>query len=186
MKQSQKKCVLCPSKAFSRNLCKLCYMKERREGRLDKYKRVLTPVSLETRIEVMGACWFWTGDRNTFGYGVVTTGRGKTRRRAQAHRYVYEKLVGPIPSGMIVMHKCDNPVCVKPAHLKLGTIAENNADTGNKRRHHYGLDHWNGRLSEADVVAIRASDAPQMVLAKKYGVHQSHISKLKNFRYGKR
>lgn len=180
MKQRERKCLLCRAQAFSRNLCKLCYAKERRLGRLDRHALILTPVSIETRIKKTPTCWLWTGDRTEFGYGVVTSGRGARRKRTQAHRYVYKLLVGPIPSGKIIMHTCDNPPCVNPAHLRVGTIADNQADMQAKKRSPRGLKHWNGRLSDSDVQAIRASKEPQSVLAKRYGVDQSHISRIRS------
>ncbi len=179
MKQHEKKCLLCPSPAFSRNLCKLCYMSELRLGRLARYKRILTPVSIENRVKKTPTCWLWTGDKTTFGYGCVTTGKGETRRRTQAHRYVYELLVGKIPPGKIIMHSCDNPPCVNPAHLRVGTVAENQTDMQAKRRSPRGLRHWNGKLSNAQVRAIRISSDAQAVLAKRYGVDQSHICNIR-------
>ena len=180
MKQRDRKCLLCNSQAFSRNLCKLCYAHQRRAEKLDRFPRVMTPVSLETRVQKTPTCWLWTGDRNDYGYGIVTLeDRPEKRVRIRAHRWVYEQLVGPIPAGKIVMHTCDNPPCVNPAHLRIGTIADNNADTGRKFRHHYGLDHWNGRITHEQIAEIRASKETQAALARKYGVHQSHISRIK-------
>lgn len=187
MKQREKKCLLCPNQAFSRNLCKLCYAKAKQHGELDKYNRVQPPLSIESRTKKEGDCLVWTGDRvsGKWAYGVITFGNGKNRTRIRAHRWVYEQLVGPIPEGKILMHTCDNPPCVNIAHLRIGTIAENNADTSNKRRHHYGLEHWNGRLSDSDVEAIKASREVQGVLAKRYGVTQSHICHIKKGRHRK-
>lgn len=82
------------------------------------------------RITLVGDCIEFTGARNEkpFDYGVI--GRridGKTRT-FKAHRVVYEYLHGPIPDGMVVMHTCDNPPCVRPDHLRLGTQGDNLRD----------------------------------------------------------
>jgi hypothetical protein len=68
---------------------------------------------------------------------------------------------------------------VNPKHLKLGTKADNNADTANKRRHNYGTDHWNGRLTEKQVKAIRDSKKTTRQLATQYGVNYSHIWRIR-------
>jgi hypothetical protein len=80
-------------------------------------------------------CWEWTGKaRHPFGYGVFGLG---TRQAGtmQAHRFSYQLYVGPIPDGMCVLHKCDNPPCVNPDHLFLGTRADNNHDMIAKGRY---------------------------------------------------
>lgn len=59
-------------------------------------------------------CWIWTGYINDAGYGIVTQGRGK---RYRAHRFVYERVVGPIPEGLELDHKCRNTGCVNPRHM---------------------------------------------------------------------
>ena len=173
-----KKCLLCKGPFYSRNLCQLCYMKELRSGRLENYPRIVTPISIETRVKKTKTCWLWTGDHTSYGYGVVASGTGATRKRTQAHRYVYKLLVGPIPKGKIVMHTCDNPPCVNPKHLKLGTTAENQLDMQSKKRSPRGLRHWNGRLTDEQIKAIRKSKESQAALASKYRVHQSHISRI--------
>ena len=92
----------------------------------------------------------------------------------------YEYYVGSIPAGKVIMHLCDNPPCVNPAHLQIGTKNENNKDTANKRRHNYGTKHWNGRLTDEQILEIRASTLNQRQLAEIYGVTQSHISRVKS------
>lgn len=90
-------------------------------------------------------CWVWTGSADTKGYGMLGTpdytrprfANGKPRYRFdRAHRLSYQIHFGPIPDGVFVCHTCDNPSCVNPAHLFLGTILDNNRDKTAKGRHH--------------------------------------------------
>lgn len=100
------------------------------------------PISLEwieqrfwakvNKLDGDNACWEWTRATANFGYGAFMVHTGRLEK---AHRYSYEMAHGPIPKGACVLHKCDNPKCVRPDHLWLGTRADNNDDMAKKERH---------------------------------------------------
>lgn len=126
--------------------------------------------------EPNSGCWLWTGCYSSNGYGqICVDGRGMNTHRAS---WIYHN--GPIPNGMCVRHHCDNRACVNPAHLCLGTLNDNNQDKV-ARGNGAGERNSGVKLSFAKVREIRASNEMQSVLARKYGVHQSLISRIKRY-----
>jgi len=108
-----------------------------------------------------------------FGYGRLRVGNRKTML---AHRFSYEAHVGPIPKGMFVCHKCDNPLCVNPDHLFVGTASDNMQDMHRKGRakaHHKGPSGERARAAKLvaeQVIAIRDDRRPANLVASDYGV----------------
>ncbi len=94
----------------------------------------------------------WTGGKQVSGYGMAYhhDENGKSVYKP-AHRASYELTYGPIPDGLDVLHRCDNPPCVNPAHLFLGTHAENMVDRNTKGRQARGERHPHAKLTAEDV-----------------------------------
>lgn len=123
-------------------------------------------------------CWLWQGARKN-GYGVLA--KPRTKLRFYAHRLSFTLHKGEIPDGLYVCHHCDNPQCVNPEHLFLGTNADNMRDASLKGRlkkpHFKGEGSPRAILSACDVMAIRASPATAVELSKHYGVTRSTVQK---------
>jgi hypothetical protein len=122
-------------------------------------------------------CWFWQAGTYPRGYGMIAIGRRDDGRQinSYAHRVAYVLAKGPIPPGMVVLHRCDQPRCVNPDHLRLGTQGDNNRDTAQKRRCPKERP-WLQKLSDGDVRAIQISFASGDALAACYRVSKTTIS----------
>ena len=120
-------------------------------------------------------CWPWPGGRLASGYGLIRD----SGRCLLAHRLSWKYHNGrSVPDGMVVLHACDNPCCVNPAHLSIGTKADNSADMRVKERQARGTRVANAKLTE-DVVReirrLRASGDSSLVLAKKFGIGRTYV-----------
>lgn len=109
------------------------------------------------KIKKTNDCWLWTGYRLKTGYGRLTQGINKKVQTFSAHRIAYQLFIGEIGDKQ-VLHKCDNPSCVNPKHLKLGTIQDNIKDREVKGRGYIrsGENHPHAKLTEKDVIKIRS------------------------------
>ena len=142
-------------------------------------------------------CWNWTASKRYKGYGAFCYYRDDgTLVQGRAHRYSWEIHNGDIPDGMFVLHSCDNPACVNPDHLFLGTNQDNVDDMMRKGRHRpktrntvcvesgkwkKGTSHWNYRLDDSVIVAIRNDrlcGLSYSILSKKYGVNMSYVFRI--------
>ena len=117
-------------------------------------------------------CWLWTGYVAKSGHGKISQGVAKP---GYAHRVAWEVLRGPIPTGTMVLHKCNVPSCVNPDNLYLGTAKENVADAIAAGVFH----HPNRRLTPDIVAAIRRDKRLHREIAADYGLCRSYVSALK-------
>ena len=122
------------------------------------------------------SCWLWTGAKSRGGYGNFRFPSGQ-----KAHRFSYSRHVGQIPQGLSVCHRCDNPACVNPDHLFVGTHTDNMKDKMSKGRgnHLVGTKHPRSKLTESQVLAIRADSRRQVEIAESYGIKQAQVSEIK-------
>jgi hypothetical protein len=120
------------------------------------------------KVDKAGECWEWTAARNPLGYGLI--GISAARRCGLAHRVSWELNFGPIPAGLLVCHRCDNPSCVRPAHLFLGTHRDNHMDKINKGRHWHprGALNPHAKVNEEDGRVMRGSADTHAALARRY------------------
>ena len=149
-------------------------------------KRFVVPRSWSLRKRLLfrsrklkNGCRIWVGGFYPDGYGKMSW-EGKYQR---VHRLAWRAWKGPIPKGKLVCHHCDTPACIAHGHLFIGTHADNVADKMRKgresRKGSKGITHPNTDLTEEQVLIIFHSPDRQIDLAKRFGVQQAAISKIK-------
>lgn len=144
---------------------------------IENKNRVFDRLTSHIEINPISACWEWTGSkRNGYGRMIVGSRTDGTRRSMSAHRVSYEIVYGEIPEGMEVCHKCDNPSCVNPNHLFLGTRQDNIDDRERKGRNVFfvGEEQPRAKLTKKAVKDARWERAYKgtsfQMLADRYGV----------------
>jgi hypothetical protein len=128
-----------------------------------------------------GKCIEWDGFKNKEGYGLLYHNGIQWR----AHRLAYKNYYGDFDRKLLVCHKCDNPSCVNPKHLFLGTQKDNMQDKINKKRGNflYGEKNPHHKLSDRAIKLIRmfiSQGVPQNFIANAYGISKAHVSRIKH------
>jgi hypothetical protein len=125
-------------------------------------------------------CWVFTGRRNTHGYGRLVISAGRRGPEIYTHRLSWELHFGPIPDDKHVLHRCDNPPCVRPEHLYLGTDEDNRRDAVERGRIAHGVRHWHARLNLEAVLAIRkaAGSMTYAQIAPQWGIRVATVGKI--------
>jgi hypothetical protein len=114
------------------------YHRARRNGTTDD-KTPTFSQRFWAKVKKTETCWTWTAYRDPQGYGTFSVGPRATHAPHRAHRVAWELTNGQIPDGSLVLHRCDNPSCVNPKHLFLGTHQDNQRDKVAKGRQATGL-----------------------------------------------
>lgn len=130
-------------------------------------------------------CWEWRSSLNSKGYGRISM--GKTDQMF-AHRLSYELHFGPIPDGLLVCHRCDNPPCVNPSHLFTGTRSDNMLDCSQKGRHgarqhperlSRGINRPAAKLTNAAVVEIRKASGTHREIASRFSISHGVVGRIR-------
>lgn len=131
-------------------------------------------------------CWEWKAGLMGNGYGQFRPHRDDQQLNTRlAHKLSWIFSFGDIPKGLSVLHRCDNPKCVNPSHLFLGTQADNLKDMRDKERGAMGSCNGMSKLTEDQVRSIHKDGRRRSEISKEFGVSMSVISNIKNHRVWK-
>jgi hypothetical protein len=143
--------------------------------------KVLSAMSLKDHFdrcyvpEPMSGCWLWVNAGFGYGYSMFSH-RGYIER---SHRASWRIHKGQIPDGLMVCHKCDNPACVNPDHLFLGTNKDNLGDMVRKGRSRRGSRQWKASITEEQAIAIFVDQRPRIKIAEEYGTSIDVVHRIK-------
>jgi hypothetical protein len=183
MRGDKYNCVICGNpceqKGWHKELSKTC--SRSCQGRLPsncfvRIKREAPEIRFWRNVKKTDSCWFWIGAKMNYGYGILEKG---SQVKISAHRFSYELHKGEIPKGLEVCHSCDNPPCVNPDHLWIGTHTENMRDAKKKGR----LSSNGGRYPKLTMSQIRevqkiGYSQPMWKTGEQYGVERSSIRRI--------
>lgn len=150
-------------------------------NKLGQFVKVAPEARFWDKVLKTSSCWEWQGKRRKDGYGVISI-EGKQRR---AHRFSVEMRRGPLTPDKKVLHSCDNPPCVRPSHLRVGTQKDNLLEMRKRDRNAYarrGALHPNAKFSDKEIHVIRGMFLTgldtQEGIARKFNTTQQQISRI--------
>lgn len=178
----------CERKHYAKEFCQKHWSQVRRNGCIIKSYYEKSP---EERFHEKylncgkDNCWNWIAAKDSDGYGRFRD--GKSKHMILAHRFSYEIFHGQTPSGLFVCHTCDNPSCVNPSHLFLGSQKQNMNDMAIKERWrgYLGDEHYKSALTSQQVILIRESllnSISSSTIAREYNVSKSAIEHIRHNR----
>jgi hypothetical protein len=138
---------------------------------------------LERKMIITPGCWIWKGKRDRDGYGLLVQKLEKPVTQ-KAHRVAYELYVGEIPNGFLVRHKCDNPSCVNPDHLEVGTHADNMLDKKMRGRavSLRGDQCGRAKITSETAMLIRNDKRPKFQISAEFGISLRAIYDVQNLK----
>lgn len=138
----------------------------------------------ERNINRTATCWEWTKSLSNNGYAQIRVGRPGNGPVWLVHRWAYQHFVGPIPEGMMVLHRCDNRKCSNPEHLYVGTQADNMRDRSERHPNARGYKRpfvpRKYKLTDDQVRAIRIDVRPNHIVAVAFNVSENHVSNIRH------
>ena len=176
----------CDNKKLAKGYCGKHYQRVRLYGDPSRTQNPTIGMTIEgrflfyTEVDPASGCWIWTGSTDKFGYGRIS-GSGENFK---AHRWSYQYYFGKFEQSLHVLHSCDNPGCVNPLHLFLGTHQDNMDDMNNKGRgvYHSGERSWGSKLTEVEVlqmIDLFKAGFTNMKIAEYYHVSDTCIGNIK-------
>lgn len=172
----------CELAHYAKSLCRMHWQRNHTNGTPEVFcfdRSESVKQRLKRKSMSVGECLEYTGARDKDGYGIYSLGK----RNPRAHRVAYVESFGPIPAGVMVRHTCDNPPCINPRHLMLGTGIDNSRDMVLRGRSLRGDRNPMARLSVDQVLAIVTrieSGALNTELSAEYDVGASTISRIRH------
>lgn len=150
------------------------------KGKYTPIKDLKLYIQWKSILDLESGCWIWTGALDRKGYGAIFY-KGRSQG---AHRVSYQEYIGDIPHGLVIRHQCDNPSCVNPNHLSIGTQKDNVQDMVQRKRgpNRFGERNNIAKLSKEDVLYIKqypTGYGTGVELANKFNVCRSTISKIR-------